>query len=106
MDKRLTWLPRREHLEEVSAGFFLTEFKVGLLERRVGDLVREAGVALQSICEWREAYRVNGAGGLNRMRGRKVGWRERASPPPAASDPSSSDASRPRCTIVAESPRS
>ena len=74
---------------------FSTEFKVRVLTRLekgepMSAVVREAGVARQVIDDWRKAYRAYGPAGLNRKRGRKVGWRKW--PPPARSDPTSADA--------------
>ena len=72
--------------EASSPRFFSAEFKIRLLLRlqageSVATLARENRVAPQLIYEWREAYRVYGAAGLNRKRGRKAGWR-----PPSAAD--------------------
>jgi len=76
---------------------FSTEFKVRVLARLEGGepmsvLVREAGVARQVIDDWRKAYRAYGPSGLNRKRGRKVGWRKQPPAPPAWSEPASAAA--------------
>ena len=47
---------------------------------RVSDLSKEADVLRKSLYEWRAAYRAFGAAGLNRKRGRKVGWNRAARP--------------------------
>ena len=72
-------------MSEASPRVFSTTFKVdlvGRLERGepVARVARESGVARKLIYDWLKAYRAHGAAGLNRKRGRKVGWR----PPPAA----------------------
>ncbi len=84
-------------MSEASPRLFSTDFKVRLLSRLEGGegvaaLARESGVAPQLIYEWRKAYRVHGAAGLNRKRGRKVGWRPPSSALPARSEPTSADA--------------
>jgi len=84
-------------MSEASPGFFSTEFKADLVARlergeAAAKVAREAGVARKLIYDWLKAYRAHGAAGLNRKRGRKVGWRPppRALPPP--SEPASADA--------------
>jgi len=72
-------------MSEASPRFFCTEFKVRLLLRlqageSVAALARENRIAPQLIYDWRKAYFVCGAAGLNRKRGRRLGWR---APPPA-----------------------
>jgi transposase len=67
-------------MSEASPRFFSTEFKVDLVARLergepVARLARESGVARKLIYDWLKAYRAHGAAGLNRKRGRKVGWR-------------------------------
>ena len=77
---------------------FSSEFKVRVLARLEGGepvsvVAREAGVARQVIDDWCKAYRAYGLAGLNRKRGRKVGWRKRPPPPPAWSGLASADVS-------------
>jgi len=55
---------------------------------RVSVLSKESGVLRKSLYEWAKAYRAFGAAGLNRKRGRKVGWKKREAAR-AASAPSS-----------------
>ena len=64
------------------------EALVGRLEAgaRVSALAIEAGVLRKSLYEWRAAYRVLGAAGLNRKRGPKPG-RASGGPAAAASGP-------------------
>ena len=84
-------------MSEASPRLFSTEFKVVLVERlergeAAAKVARESGVARKLIYDWLKAYRAHGAAGLNRKRGRKVGWRP---PPPALappSEPASADA--------------
>ena len=78
----------------VKKSLLSTSAKEALVRRmdsgeRVSDLSKEAGVLRKSLYEWRAAYRAFGAAGLNRKRGRKVGW-NRAAAGRAASAPSSS----------------
>jgi transposase len=80
-------------MSEGSPRKFSTEYKVGLVARlergeAVAGVARESGVARKLLYEWRQAYRAHGPAGLNRKRGRKVGWR----PPPSALPASSADA--------------
>ena len=82
-------------MSEASPRVFSTSFKVDLVARLergepVARVARESGVARKLIYDWLKAYRAHGAAGLNRKRGRKVGWRP---PPPAL--PASGE-SRPR----------
>ena len=92
-------------MSEASPRFFSTEFKVRLLLRlqageSVAALARENRIAPQLIYDWRKSYLVSGAAGLNRKRGRRVGWRE---PPEAllgsfehaSAEVGSNDAGRP-----------
>jgi transposase len=72
-----------------SARVFSAAFKQAAVERveagePVGAVARELGVARRVLYRWREAWRAEGAAGLNRKRGRKVGWRKR--PPTAPPD--------------------
>jgi transposase len=72
-------------MPEASPRIFSTEFKLRLLLRLqagepVAALARENGIAPQLIYDWRKAYLTYGAAGLNRKRGRRMGWR---GPPPA-----------------------
>ncbi len=72
-------------MSEASPRVFSTSFKVDLVARLergepVARVARESGVARKLIYDWLRAYRAHGAAGLNRKRGRKVGWRP---PPPA-----------------------
>jgi transposase len=72
-------------MSEASPRVFSTSFKVDLVARLergepVARVARESGVARKLIYDWLKAYRAHGAAGLNRKRGRKVGWRP---PPPA-----------------------
>ena len=84
-------------MSEPSPRKFSTQFKVDLVKRleggeAAGKVAREAGVSRKLLYDWLKAYRAHGAAGLNRKRGRKVGWR--APPPalPASSEPASADA--------------
>ena len=75
-----------KHVGRVSK-IFSTDFKVDLVARLergepAAKLARETGVARKLLYDWLKAYRAQGAGGLNRKRGRKVGGR----PPPASVD--------------------
>jgi transposase-like protein len=84
-------------MSEASPRFFSTEFKVDLVARLergepVARLARESGVARKLIYDWLKAYRAHGAAGLNRKRGRKVGWRPPPPALPASSEPASADA--------------
>ena len=84
-------------MSEESPRKFSTEFKVDLAKRleggeAAGKLAREAGVARKLIYDWLKAYRAHGASGLNRKRGRKVGWRAPPPAPPASAEPASADA--------------
>lgn len=85
-------------MSEASPRFFSTEFKVDLVRRLeqgepAARVAREAGVARKLLYDWLKAYRAHGAGGLNRRRGRKVGWRPPSSALPASSsEPASAGA--------------
>jgi transposase len=84
-------------MSDTSPRFFSTEFKVDLVARLergepVAKLARESGVARKLLYDWLKAYRAQGAGGLNRKRGRKVGWRPPPRALPAQSEPASADA--------------
>jgi transposase-like protein len=64
---------------------FSTAFKEQVVVRlesgeKIGAVAEEIGVKRKLLYQWRDAYRAMGVGGLNRKRGRKVGWR----PPPSA----------------------
>ncbi len=77
-------------MSDASPRFSSTEFKVDLVARLergdpVARVARESGVARKLLYDWLKAYRAHGAAGLNRKRGRKVGWRP---PPPALPAPS------------------
>lgn len=83
-------------MSEASPRVFSTEFKVDCVARlgrgeAVAKVARETGVARKLLYDWLKAYRTHGPAGLNRKRGRKVGWR----PPPSAlvapSEPPSAD---------------
>jgi transposase len=68
-----------------SARVFSPAFKQAAIARveagePVGAVARELGLARRVLYRWREAWRAEGAAGLNRKRGRKVGWRK----PPGA----------------------
>lgn len=70
-----------------SARVFSAAFKQAAVERveagePVGAVARELGVGRRVLYRWREAWRAEGAAGLNRKRGRKVGWRKRPSEAP------------------------
>ena len=72
-------------MSEASPRFFSTEHKVSLVARLergepAARVARESGLARKLLYDWLKAYRAHGSAGLNRKRGRKVGWR----PPPAA----------------------
>ena len=84
-------------MSEGSPRKFSTEFKVGLVARlergeAVARIARESGVARKLLYQWRKAYRAHGPAGLNRKRGRKVGWRPPPAALPASSAPASADA--------------
>ena len=84
-------------MSEASPRVFSTEFKVALVKRleageAAAKVARGSGVARKLLYDWLKAYRAQGAAGLNRKRGRKVGWR---TPPPALiapCEPASADA--------------
>ncbi len=64
---------------------FSTAFKEQVVVRlesgeKIGAVAEEIGVKRKLLYQWRDAHRAMGAAGLNRKRGRKVGWR----PPPSA----------------------
>ena len=64
-----------------SARVFSAAFKQAAIARveagePVGAVARELGLARRVLYRWREAWRAEGAAGLNRKRGRKVGWRK------------------------------
>jgi transposase len=84
-------------MSETSPRVFSTAFKVALVARLergepVARLARESGVARKLIYDWLKAYRARGAAGLNRKRGRKVGWRPPPPALPASSERASADA--------------
>ncbi len=84
-------------MSDASPRFFSTEFKVDLVARLergdpVARVARESGVARKLLYDWLKAYRAHGAAGLNRKRGRKVGWRPPPPALPAPSEPASADA--------------
>jgi transposase len=84
-------------MSEASPRFFSTEFKVDVVARvergeAAAKVARESGVARKLLYDWLKAYRAHGAAGLNRKRGRKVGWRPPPVAPPAPSEPASADA--------------
>ena len=84
-------------MSDASPRFFSTEFKVDLVARLergdpVARVARESGVARKLLYDWLKAYRAHGAAGLNRKRGRKVGWRPPPSALSASSEPASADA--------------
>jgi transposase len=84
-------------MSETSPRVFSTAFKVALVARLergepVARLARESGVARKLIYDWLKAYRAHGAAGLNRKRGRKVGWRPPPPALPASSERASADA--------------
>ncbi len=84
-------------MSDASPRFFSTEFKVDLVARLergdpVARVARESGVARKLLYDWLKAYRAHGAAGLNRKRGRKVGWRPPPSALSASSGPVSADA--------------
>jgi transposase-like protein len=67
-------------MSEASPRFFSTEYKVCLVARLeqgepAASGAGESGVARKLFCDWLKAYRARGLAGLNRKRGRKVGWR-------------------------------
>ncbi|HME86290.1 MAG TPA: transposase [Roseiarcus sp.] len=62
---------------------FSTEFKQrAVLRLEVGEpalaVARELGIKRKLLYDWRAAHRAMGVAGLNRKRGRKVGWRPRS----------------------------
>ena len=84
-------------MSEASPRVFSTEFKVGLVARleageAAAKVARESGVARKLLYDWQKAWRRHGAAGLNRKRGRKVGWRPPPPTLPAAYGPASADA--------------
>ncbi len=84
-------------MSDASPRFFSTEFKVDLVARLergdpVARVARESGVARKLLYDWLKADRAHGAAGLNRKRGRKVGWRPPPPALPAPSEPASVDA--------------
>ena len=84
-------------MSDRSPRFFSTEFKVDLVARLergdpVARVARESGVARKLLYDWLKAHRARGAAGLNRKRGRKVGWRPPPPALPAPSEPASADA--------------
>ncbi len=84
-------------MSDASPRVFSTEFKVGLVARiergeAAAKVAREAGVARKLLYDWLKGYRAQGAAGLNRKRGRKVGWRTPPAALPAPSEPGSVDA--------------
>ena len=83
-------------MSEASPRFFCTEYKVSVVARLergepAARVARESGVARKLLYDWLKAYRAHGPAGLNRKRGRKVGWRPPAALP-ATSEPASGDA--------------
>ena len=81
----------------VKKSLLSTAAKEALIRRmesgeRVSDLSKEADVLRKSLYQWRAAYRAFGAAGLNRKRGRKVGWKRAAAARAAAAPSSSPDA--------------
>jgi transposase len=84
-------------MSEASPRFFSTEYKVGLVARLergepAAGVARESGVARKLLYDWLKAYRAQGPAGLNRKRGRKVGWRLSRSALAAPSVAASTDA--------------
>jgi len=84
-------------MSEASPRVFSTQFKVDLVARLergapVARVARESGVARKLLYDWLKVYRARGAAGLNRKRGRKVGWRPPPPALPAPSEPASADA--------------
>ncbi len=84
-------------MSDASPRFFSTEFKVDLVARLergdpVARVARESGVARKLLYDWLQAYRAHGVAGLNRKRGRKVGWRPPPPALPAPSEPASAHA--------------
>jgi transposase len=84
-------------MSEASPRFFSTQFKVSAVARLergepAAKVARESGVARKLLYDWLKAYRAHGPAGLNRRRGRKVGWRPPPAALPASSAPASADA--------------
>ena len=84
-------------MSEASPRKFSTEFKAALVARLeagepVARVARESGVARKVLYDWRKAWRTQGAAGLERKRGRKVGWRTPPPALPAPPGPASADA--------------
>ena len=76
---------------------FSTAFKEQVVARlesgeKIGAVAEEIGVKRKLLYQWRDAHRAMGAAGLDRKRGRKVGWRPPSSAFPASSGPASPDA--------------
>jgi transposase len=86
---------------------FSTEFKESVVLRleageRIAAVAEELRIRRKLLYEWRAAYRMLGAAGLNRKRGRKPGFLAvRASPDAAAAPPTaSSEPARAQAKIV------
>jgi transposase len=87
----------RGSMSEASPRVFSTKFKVDVVARvergePVARVARESGVARKLLYDWLKAYRTRGVAGLNRKRGRKIGWRSPPPALPAPSEPASADA--------------
>jgi transposase-like protein len=71
---------------------------------QVSALSKEVGVLRKSLYEWAKAYRAFGAAGLNRKRGRKVGWKRgeagRAASAPSSSPDAGAVAARPADELI------
>jgi transposase len=79
-------------MSEAKHRLFSSEFKLGILLRlEAGEilsrLAREHGIAPRLIYSWMQAYAAYGAVGLNRKRGRKIGWRAPRPARPASLSP-------------------
>jgi len=83
---------------------FSREFKESAVRRlesgeALAVVSRQLGVARKLLYQWRAACRAFGAAGLNRKRGRKVGWKKdaagRAASAPSSSPDAVADAARP-----------
>jgi len=76
---------------------FSREFKESAVRRlesgeALAVVSRQLGVARKLLYQWRAACRAFGAAGLNRKRGRKVGWKKDAAGRAASAPSSSPDA--------------
>jgi len=62
---------------------YSTEYKSGAVQRieggeRLSSVAAELGIGVTLLYRWRAAYWASGAAGLNRKRGRRLGWNREA----------------------------